>query len=136
MINPSKLAHGVAFLTPWVLVLFVSGCDHIDIKQQVIERYPTEVESCVCRHLNFGVDNERFQPYNTMVDTCNKTVKAGHPSLPEDIHSAPELESLRCTDDVKDWLVEKTEYAKQQSSNRSNLTELLQESETDEIPES
>lgn len=87
-------------------------------------KYPSEIESCVCRFLAFEADSYSGIQYDEMLSQCNTTTRNGHPSLPPDIVSTPSMETLRCSEAVEDWQETVAEELAQQASNRRNYEEI------------
>ncbi|MYD42765.1 MAG: hypothetical protein F4W90_02610 [Gammaproteobacteria bacterium] len=84
-------------------------------------KYAIEVEGCICRYLAFEADGYTRVTYKEMLDHCNVTIRNGHPSLPANIVSEPNVTTLRCTEDVEDWNAVVAEALAQQASNRRNF---------------
>lgn len=117
---------GTAFL-----IVSLSACTDGGIESQIAERFPIEVEGCLCRHLDFEEDSFKGTSYQEMIDSCNQTIREGHPSLPEDIHSAPPIDSLRCSEIVTDWQKEVAAHNQEEQVNKVHFKEFLQPNSTD-----
>ena len=107
-----------------LLIVAITGCNNEGIYEELQANYPREVEGCICRHLYFESESFSGTDYSQMVTTCNQTVRLGHPSLPKDLESNPELADLRCPEDVDYWLETKREEEAQQAANRRGYAEL------------
>ena len=124
-INRFKLRRALQHVAMTLLVLVATtACDESNTIGDLEEKYPIEIESCVCRYLAFEADSYSRLPYDEMVRNCNNTIRSGHPSLPPDITSTPTENSLRCTEAVEDWREKIAEERAQQASNRRNYVEL------------
>lgn len=122
-------------LVIWIaFAFFVSSCGKESAIKNLAEKYPIEIESCVCRQLAFEADSYSRINYDEMVQQCNSTIRGGHPSLPSDIKSEPTIESLRCSEVAKDWREVVEEDLAQQASNRKNYQELMRPQEFKEKP--
>ena len=84
--------------------LCTSACFTHETAENAELTYPRNVESCVCRKLAWEADSYSRKSYRTMIEECNKTIKTSNPDRdPQEFMFDPEIDSLRCSDDVIDW---------------------------------
>ena len=66
--------------------------------------YAKNVESCLCRFLEFETDSYSGLSYEDMQERCNRTVHDANPKrYPASSSSTPEIDALRCPTSVEDW---------------------------------
>ena len=91
---------GFALLT----LVCVAGCTFEESEAQRASTYPKNVESCVCRSLDFEADSYSGITYENMVVQCNVTVhRANQQRYDASAYEEPGIESLRCPDSVEEW---------------------------------
>ncbi len=68
--------------------------------------YQKNVESCLCRFMDFETDSHSGLHYAHMQKRCNETVHGANPSRYETtLYSEPDIGALRCRDEVDAWLM-------------------------------
>lgn len=67
--------------------------------------YAWNVESCICRSLEYEVDYEGRSAWPRLVERCNETVRAANRQRhPVDANFAPAVDALRCEREAAEWL--------------------------------
>ena len=88
-----------------VVVPLATACEYNETPEQAQISYAKNVESCLCRTMNFESDFPSGLRYSQMVARCNETVHGANPARYDaSLHSEPETASLRCPEDVEPWL--------------------------------
>ena len=90
----------------FLAIMSIAGCglQPESLEEQTIS-FAKNVESCVCRTMNFESDFPSGIRYSQIVDKCNATVHESNDQRYEDSHrSDPTIASLRCPEDVEPWL--------------------------------
>ena len=84
----------------------VAGCGfEPETREQALLTYQKNVESCLCRSLDFEADFPSGVSYRQMLASCNETVHNANPTRYDDsLYSEPAIETLRCQDEVEPWL--------------------------------
>ena len=82
----------------------LGGCSYEESEQAQLVSYAKNVESCMCRSLEFEADSYSGLSYAQMLDRCNRTVHdANRQRYPASAGAAPQINSLRCPDAVELW---------------------------------
>ena len=90
-------------------VVTLGACSKDDGGQVSFDK---NVESCICRTLAFEADSFSGMSYPVMIERCNETVHSANPArYPPTTTSAPQVEALRCPEDVDDWRAEAQDRA-------------------------
>jgi len=80
------------------------ACSPLESEEARDVSYAKNVESCMCRSLEFETDSYSGRSYEGMLERCNATVHAANPArYPEDAHAAPGIDDLRCPTSVREW---------------------------------
>ena len=80
------------------------ACSPLESEEARGVSYAKNVESCLCRSLEFQTDSYSGLTFAGMLERCNETVHAANPRrYPEDAHAAPEIGALRCPTSVREW---------------------------------
>ncbi len=81
-----------------------AACSPLESDEARAVSYTKNVESCMCRSLEFETDSYSGLTYEGMLERCNDTVHAANPRrYPEDAHVAPGINGLRCPTSVREW---------------------------------
>ncbi len=85
--------------------LVMGGCMAEESEAERQRAYAWNVESCLCRSLEYEVDYPARQPWPRLVERCNETVRAANRQrYPADANVAPAIEALRCQREAAEWL--------------------------------
>lgn len=80
------------------------ACSPLESEEARDVSYEKNVESCLCRSLEFETDSYTGRTFAGMLERCNATVHAANPRrYPEDAHAAPGIDDLRCPTSVEEW---------------------------------
>lgn len=80
------------------------ACSPLESEEARDVSYTKNVESCMCRSLEFQTDSYSGLSYERMLERCNETVHAANPRrYSEDAHAAPGIDDLRCPTSVREW---------------------------------
>ena len=80
------------------------ACSPLESEEARGVSYAKNVESCLCRSLEFQTDSYSGLTFAGMLERCNETVHAANPRrYPEDARAAPEIGALRCPTSVREW---------------------------------
>ncbi len=111
-----------------LLILVLFGCSNHTSDDRARATFDRNVESCICRHLDFEEDHYSGLTYEQFVEDCNDTVLSSNPSrYPESFNSEPSLDELRCQELVQPWLDEVAAAKALQENNRKLFEELQDE---------
>ncbi|MCS5570447.1 MAG: hypothetical protein NZ768_09025 [Pseudomonadales bacterium] len=88
----------------FVLALAACSFEESDVDANV--SYQKNVESCLCRFMDFETDSHSGLYYAHMQKRCNETVHGANPSrYKTSLYSEPDIEALRCRNEVDAWLI-------------------------------
>lgn len=119
-----------------MLTAMLCGCSDETEAERSKEDFDRNVESCVCRHLEWETDSYSRLPYEDMVQICNETVLSSNPNrYPKELNSRPKLVDLRCQEDVEPWLEAVEENRVLEESNRRLFEEVKQQIDQDSSEE-
>ena len=80
------------------------ACSPLESEEAREVSYTKNVESCMCRSLEFETDSYSGLSYEGMLERCNETVHAANPRrYPAGAHAAPGIDELRCPTAVREW---------------------------------
>ena len=80
------------------------ACSPLESEEARSLSYEKNVESCLCRSLEFETDSYSGRTYAGMQERCNDTVHAADPRrYPQDARAAPGIDALRCPVSVREW---------------------------------
>lgn len=66
--------------------------------------FAQNVESCLCRSLDYEVDYPGRISWPRLVERCNRVVHAANPQrYPAGLHAAPAFDGLRCPREAQAW---------------------------------
>ena len=100
-----RIRNAMWAITVLVLPVWPAGCSYEESGDARETSYAKNVESCMCRSLEFEVDNFSGLTYLQLLERCNHTVHNANPQrYAAAASSSPEPESLRCQDDMEEWL--------------------------------
>ena len=89
-----------------LFVLVVAACSFEESDLDANVSYQKNVESCLCRFMDFETDSHSGVHYARMQKRCNETVHGANPSRYETtLYSEPDIKELRCRDKVDAWLI-------------------------------
>jgi len=84
--------------------LAMTGCSAAESEEERSVSYTKNVESCLCRTLEFEVDSPNGLTWERMIEHCNRTVHGANPQrYPASAHAAPAVDTLRCPWSVEEW---------------------------------
>ena len=91
------------------IAVFVPGLASCTFEESDLDAkisYQKNVESCLCRFMDFETDSHSGLHYAHMQKRCNETVHGANPSRYEaSLYSEPDIEALRCRDEADAWLM-------------------------------
>ena len=91
-------------LAATLAVLVLVACSPMETEEDRRVSYAKNVESCLCRSLEFETDSYSGLTYDRMVERCNETVHAANPRrYPATARAAPGIDTLRCPTSVAEW---------------------------------
>ena len=121
-----------------IAAFMTTGCFRQESFEEAKRSYAVNVESCVCRFLFWEEDNYSGLDYEAILDECNRVVHAGNPSrYDESLKSRPELDSLRCETEVKDWkamMAEEERRRKIRQQRQSDSSEQTGKNDSQALP--
>lgn len=89
-----------------LFVLGIAACTFEESDLEAKVSYQKNVESCLCRFMDFETDSHSGLHYAHMQKRCNETVHGANPSRYEtSLYSEPDIKALRCREKVDAWLV-------------------------------
>ncbi len=89
---------------PALVAVLLSSCSPMESEEAARVSYDRNVESCLCRSLEFETDSDSGMTYERMLARCNRTVHSANPQrYPPSAHAAPEIDGLRCPASVEEW---------------------------------
>ena len=89
-----------------LLTVSLAACTFEESDFDANVSYQTNVESCLCRFMDFEADSHSGLLYAHMQKRCNETVHDANPTRYETtLYSEPDIETLRCQDEVDAWLI-------------------------------
>ena len=87
-----------------VALCAAAACSPLESEEARGASYAKNVESCLCRSLEFETDSYSGRTFAGMLERCNETVHAANPRrYPADAHAAPDIGALRCPTSVREW---------------------------------
>ena len=89
---------------PAMFAVLLASCSPAESGEAARVSYDRNVESCLCRSLEFETDSDSGMPYERMLAYCNRTVHSANPRrYPPSAHAAPKIDSLRCPASIEEW---------------------------------
>ena len=83
------------------------GCMAEETERERRRAFESNVESCVCRSLDYEVDQPGRISWQRLVERCNRVVYAANPQrYSAEFRAAPALDGLRCLREAEAWRAE------------------------------